>query len=795
MRIFYVLLFSVLFISNNAYSQSPKTMSFQGVLTDNNGESISDGSYSLNFTLYDDASGGTLLWEEDITTEVSDGIFSVILGRSESLDLPFDQPYWLGIAVDGGVELSPRTVLTAAPYSLGGKATELDIKNTAEFSQGIILAGQDTSVYLVPLEEGLYFGPDSTANNARGEFSTRSNRVKDVQAGETDFYVRSLNAASPDLAIFALGGSGILTDATSGYGIQAISQKSIAVVGLGLSTVEPAIKGINKTLAGVLGDSDNGRGVIGISKNSIGVKGEGPIYGVEAIGTGDVGTGLHATGSFYGIVSSGEVGAARFNGDVRIEESGQLKIDQVQSDQSDKILVWADNKFVKFRSLNEALEDIQAGGGFTGCLNNLDFKVQTDGKDFLTVSQDKIVDLKGSFSAAPEGGETAVLGIGTGSGLSAAVVGISDADEQPAGSDQGTGVLGTSIFGNGVVGIGNVGGRFLGETAGLFEGDVLIEDMGQLKIDRVDADLSDNLLVWADDKFVKTRSLTDAVQDLLPDDADMDPINEIQTISKDGTVISLDKNGQSVTLLDDDPTNELFDGTLNDQTLLVNVGGESTFQVNNDRCTFVDGALGVNGILDKPAITSVAENNVGVFSFNNSPTLPTVSITNTATGGPVLSAQGNAFFGNGVNTFITLTPGATQVAEFFGDLQVNGMVNAQGKSFIIDHPLEPETKQLRHFSIESDQLTNIYNGNAVMDENGEAWVELPEWFEALNEEFTYQLTCVGGYANVYIAEEVKNNKFKIGGGNPGLKVSWQVSGIRHDKQSQEIDQTVEFLKQ
>ena len=54
---------------------------------------------------------------------------------------------------------------------------------------------------------------------------------------------------------------------------------------------------------------------------------------------------------------------------------------------------------------------------------------------------------------------------------------------------------------------------------------------------------------------------------------------------------------------------------------------------------------------------------------------------------------------------------------------------------------------------------------------------------------------VGGFANVYIAEEVKDNKFKIGGGKEGLKISWQVSGIRHDKQSLEIDQAVEILKQ
>ena len=59
-------------------------------------------------------------------------------------------------------------------------------------------------------------------------------------------------------------------------------------------------------------------------------------------------------------------------------------------------------------------------------------------------------------------------------------------------------------------------------------------------------------------------------------------------------------------------------------------------------------------------------------------------------------------------------------------------------------------------------------------------MELPDYFAALNMEFRYQLTCIGGYAPVYIAEEITDNQFKIAGGKSGLKVSWQVTGIRQD---------------
>ena len=88
-------------------------------------------------------------------------------------------------------------------------------------------------------------------------------------------------------------------------------------------------------------------------------------------------------------------------------------------------------------------------------------------------------------------------------------------------------------------------------------------------------------------------------------------------------------------------------------------------------------------------------------------------------------------------------------------------------------------------------MMNVYNGNVKLDSNGEAWVDLPDWFEALNKEFRYQLTCIGGFAQVFIAEEVKNNRFKIAGGKPGMKISWQITGIRKDKLAEQFRIVVE----
>ena len=117
---------------------------------------------------------------------------------------------------------------------------------------------------------------------------------------------------------------------------------------------------------------------------------------------------------------------------------------------------------------------------------------------------------------------------------------------------------------------------------------------------------------------------------------------------------------------------------------------------------------------------------------------------------------------------------------FEGDVGVVGDIYKGSCYFKIDHPLDPANKYLIHSCIESPDMMNIYNGNVVLDAAGEAYVELPEYFEALNKEFRYQLTCIGGFAPVYIAEEISGNQFKIAGGEPNMKVSWQVTGVRHD---------------
>ena len=131
---------------------------------------------------------------------------------------------------------------------------------------------------------------------------------------------------------------------------------------------------------------------------------------------------------------------------------------------------------------------------------------------------------------------------------------------------------------------------------------------------------------------------------------------------------------------------------------------------------------------------------------------------------------------------------------FVGDVYVNGDLDATSKSFKIDHPLDPANQYLYHFSVESAERLNQYTGNVTLDAKGEAWVELPAWFEAINADIRYQLTCIGGYAPVYIGQEIQDNRFQIAGGEPGLKISWMVTAVRDDPYAQQHPPVVEQAK-
>jgi len=134
---------------------------------------------------------------------------------------------------------------------------------------------------------------------------------------------------------------------------------------------------------------------------------------------------------------------------------------------------------------------------------------------------------------------------------------------------------------------------------------------------------------------------------------------------------------------------------------------------------------------------------------------------------------------------LSLTPAGDLTASgnlsVFSNANIVGNLTKGSGSFKIDHPLDPQSKYLYHSFVESPDMKNIYDGNVGLDASGAATIVLPTYFEALNRDFRYQLTAIGAPGpNLYVSRTIEGNSFSIAGGEPGIDVSWQVTGTRKD---------------
>ena len=151
------------------------------------------------------------------------------------------------------------------------------------------------------------------------------------------------------------------------------------------------------------------------------------------------------------------------------------------------------------------------------------------------------------------------------------------------------------------------------------------------------------------------------------------------------------------------------------------------------------------------------------------------------TGSAYLSSTGGMEFITSDTGNPTFPSGKVMSIDTLGNVHITGNLSKGGGSFKIDHPLDPANKYLYHSFVESPDMMNIYNGVATLDARGAVWITLPDYFGALNRDFRYQLTSMGRpQPELYIAKEISGSRFRIAGGKPGGRVSWQVTGIRQD---------------
>ncbi|MNS25490.1 Collagen triple helix repeat protein [compost metagenome] len=229
-------------------------------------------------------------------------------------------------------------------------------------------------------------------------------------------------------------------------------------------------------------------------------------------------------------------------------------------------------------------------------------------------------------------------------------------------------------------------------------------------------------------------------------------------------------------------------GTYNGSNYGAGVQGTGYNGVNNQDANTIFGLgnqdLGVYGSANTAGVEGTSAGGIGVVGYNKNS-----SFAATTGGGNTYGVYGYANTIGGATAPTTrygvygyATGATTNYAGYFsGNVQITGSIAKGSGTFKIDHPVDPENKYLYHSFVESPDMMNIYNGNITTDANGYATVKLPEYFESLNQDFRYQLTVIGTFAQAIVAQEVSGNEFRIQTNQPGIKVSWQVTGIRHDK--------------
>jgi hypothetical protein len=199
--------------------------------------------------------------------------------------------------------------------------------------------------------------------------------------------------------------------------------------------------------------------------------------------------------------------------------------------------------------------------------------------------------------------------------------------------------------------------------------------------------------------------------------------------------------------------------------------GVSAFaNINGGEGVFASGRNGVHGI------TGTGNGVLGESRENSATAAGVFGVGNGVNSNGVIARASN-----GPLAF-ALWAGSTSgfAGVFDGKVRVNGQLTKAGGGFEIDHPLDPENKYLRHSFVESPDAMNVYSGNTTTDEDGNATVALPEYFQELNEDFRYQLTVIGELANAVVAETIRENQFTIKTDRANVEVSWQVTGVRKD---------------
>ena len=386
--IFFVSLSLFLFIcfaTQSAYAEIPRMISYQGRVMDG-GSPVSDGTYTMQFRLFNSSSGGTQRWESgDVDVDVSGGVFSVLLGESPQpvIILYFDEDLWLQVTFEGVIQ-TPRQRLASVGYAymasglvpgtqisaaMFGQVLEIDNTETSGAADGI------NSTVLANNGYAMYAQASSSTGFTRGAYGRASSPdgrgVMGYNASTTgDAYgVYAETNSSTGRAVYgwATNESGVnyggrfITDSESGRGCYGWASSTIG------TTYGGAFKSSSPDGYGVWGKSEAGSGLytygvygVCVSTQGSGVRGEAPKNGaVTGIATATSGT--NWGGKFYasespdgvGVYGQGDDMGGYFTdsngsgyahvgyGSYKIQGSGSVSFVQNHPVESDRVIVYA----------------------------------------------------------------------------------------------------------------------------------------------------------------------------------------------------------------------------------------------------------------------------------------------------------------------------------------------------------------------------------------------------------------------------------------------------------------------